>query len=1013
MTISNQTVEVVYVYTIPGVTEFNITFDYFDATQVHVYKIDTNVNPDTITEIEQGAGAAKFTVIAGPKVKLGTALAAGEKIIVRRETPLTQSADYDETRAFPFADHEEQMDRFAMMAQEQSTAISKKIGLDEASTTTTPVFPEPVSEGVVRWNAAMDGLEAVANADLGLTASDIANVPAGNVVSTNVQAAINELDTDLAAHLADMNDPHNTGAFQVSNVPAGNLAATDVQAALNELQGDIDTANTNHSNHIADTGNPHSVTAAQVGNSVAQWNADKLQGKTVDLTGIADGNSIEYDLVTDKFIVSTAMASSKVDKGGDTMTGDLTMGGGSKVIGNLQGNADTATVGTNNVLKSGDTMTGELVMDGAGIQFDPALANPAHSEGRVFYDQNKKALSVYNDSTAITHNLGRESLVRVFNDTGVTIPNGKAVYGVGPHVDSEGTTKVALARADAAATYETYIGITTMDIPDGQYGEVTAWGDVSDMDTTPWAAGDMLYLSDVAAGELTTTPPMEPSVKIHVGCVRVIHATDGKLYVNKERHNALSKQDKFNGVEDPTKFSIAYNAETRVVTITGAAGAGVWVNGVRYSKVGVEALAAHAGVTGKYYVYYNSSGNLVVTDTVWSLTTTAQLFLIYYKHNATPALAKAMIFDERHPAQTGMSNAIHRYLHEVLGTQLHDGGNITGYVVGVGGAANLSYAISAAELDDEDIHHNVGAQTEGGTYMHLYVDNPAGTWNWVEGANSGILTDGTNIQYNDITTGALTAVAVNNRWINYWPISLPFYATVAGAVQTAKSPGYAIIVGQTLHTTLPSAQSHTPSNLQFIENFTDEGVVFAKIIYRRDATVAPGNAYVAENHTNYRGSIVTLSGSFTATDHQSLSNRNALNSHPATAISTDVTNFNGILSATEDTVQKALDKLDDGGGGRYTTQDFDDTTVVATNAGMQRWRAAFTTPRTVTTFTLGSMVDASLLMILGTSNTNSVAVSQTATGIVSMNGDWEGGTGHALVLMYDSAMGGLIEVSRT
>lgn len=44
---------------------------------------------------------------------------------------------------------------------------------------------------------------------------------------------------DLDNHINDASDAHDASA--ISNVPSGNLAATDVQAALNELQSDIDT----------------------------------------------------------------------------------------------------------------------------------------------------------------------------------------------------------------------------------------------------------------------------------------------------------------------------------------------------------------------------------------------------------------------------------------------------------------------------------------------------------------------------------------------------------------------------------------------------------------------------------------------------------------------------------------------------------------------------------------------------------------------------------------------------
>ncbi len=58
----------------------------------------------------------------------------------------------------------------------------------------------------------------------------------------------------------------------VTTAAAGNLGSTELNAALAELQGDIDTTNTNVgtvssdlSTHISDTANPHSVTATQVG----------------------------------------------------------------------------------------------------------------------------------------------------------------------------------------------------------------------------------------------------------------------------------------------------------------------------------------------------------------------------------------------------------------------------------------------------------------------------------------------------------------------------------------------------------------------------------------------------------------------------------------------------------------------------------------------------------------------------------------------------------------------------
>lgn len=74
-----------------------------------------------------------------------------------------------------------------------------------------------------------------------LAASAVTNTPAGNIASTDVQAALNELDSEKAsviepvavAHIIDGTDAHAASA--ITNTPAGNIAATNVQTALNEL----------------------------------------------------------------------------------------------------------------------------------------------------------------------------------------------------------------------------------------------------------------------------------------------------------------------------------------------------------------------------------------------------------------------------------------------------------------------------------------------------------------------------------------------------------------------------------------------------------------------------------------------------------------------------------------------------------------------------------------------------------------------------------------------------------
>lgn len=121
-------------------------------------------------------------------------------------------------------------------------------------------------------------------------ASAITNTPSGNLAATEIQAAVNELQTDidtralasgLTDHTSDATDAHAASA--ITNTPSGNLAAITAQTALNELQTDIDTRalGADLTAHTGNTSNPHTVTATQVGNTTAQWNADQIQGQAM------------------------------------------------------------------------------------------------------------------------------------------------------------------------------------------------------------------------------------------------------------------------------------------------------------------------------------------------------------------------------------------------------------------------------------------------------------------------------------------------------------------------------------------------------------------------------------------------------------------------------------------------------------------------------------------------------------------------------------------------------------
>ncbi len=150
-------------------------------------------------------------------------------------------------------------------------------------------------------------------------ASEITYDPSANpeTSATDVQAALD--DTGIASqaaadaastaqttaddHISDATDAHTASA--ITNVPAGNLAATEVQAALNELQTDVDTRALDSAltDHLNDTADAHDGSAISYDNSTSGLTAievqaaiDEVEARLDTTEGVATGAAA--DLVT-------------------------------------------------------------------------------------------------------------------------------------------------------------------------------------------------------------------------------------------------------------------------------------------------------------------------------------------------------------------------------------------------------------------------------------------------------------------------------------------------------------------------------------------------------------------------------------------------------------------------------------------------------------------------------------------------------------------------------------------
>jgi len=186
--------------------------------------------------------------------------------------------------------------------------------------------------------------------------------------------------------------------------------------------------------------------------------------------------------------------------------------------------------GSNKLLDGrGDPIPIELTA--SEIQLATDVPNPSWKEGLIFYDSSSKALAVYNDESDITLQVGQEMWVRVYNDNGVPLTNGSAVY-ISGSTGGDSIPNAYLAQADKLQTSENVVGVATHDIETGSIGYITSFGIVNDIDTSGISEGEVAYLSPTVAGELTGDKPTPPNYAIQVGHVLKSDPFTGRLLLD-------------------------------------------------------------------------------------------------------------------------------------------------------------------------------------------------------------------------------------------------------------------------------------------------------------------------------------------------------------------------------------------------------------------------------------------------------------------------------------------------
>ncbi len=126
----------------------------------------------------------------------------------------------------------------------------------------------------------------------------------------------------------------------------------------------------------------------------------------------------------------------------------------------------------------------------------------------------------------VLQRVGLSNYVRVTNTTGSTINAGTVLGVIG--IAGSGYYDVAPYLADGLTDAYLAIGVAATDIANNDSGYAVQFGFADNLDTSSFAAGDILYASGAVAGALTATPP---AFEVPVGIVTLVSSTEGQIVV--------------------------------------------------------------------------------------------------------------------------------------------------------------------------------------------------------------------------------------------------------------------------------------------------------------------------------------------------------------------------------------------------------------------------------------------------------------------------------------------------
>ena len=140
-------------------------------------------------------------------------------------------------------------------------------------------------------------------------------------------------------------------------------------------------------------------------------------------------------------------------------------------------------------------------------------------------------------SDEVTLELGQEELF--YSKASEAISKGEVVMFAGAQGDH-----LLIRKADVTVTgfrQEWVIGVANQDFDNNEFGYVTSFGKVRNVNTSAFSEGDLLWLSVTTPGQLTNVEPAKPNCPVLVAAVTRSHQNQGTFFVRPSTTKKLQE----------------------------------------------------------------------------------------------------------------------------------------------------------------------------------------------------------------------------------------------------------------------------------------------------------------------------------------------------------------------------------------------------------------------------------------------------------------------------------------